>query len=78
MSVAIVSCDEKQGWEEEVSEGPLPLYLCYASFFYYVLVVDIVEVVIAVVVVVVVVVNLGNEPGCIERLFFIDPPRRAA
>ena len=55
LSVAIVSCDEKQGWEEEVSEGPLPLYLCYASFFYYVLVVDIVEVVIAVVVVIIVV-----------------------
>ena len=56
----------------------MPPYFCHASFFYYVLVVDIVEVVIAVVVVVVVVVNLGNEPGCIERLFFIDPPRRAA
>ena len=55
LSVAIVSCDEKQGWEEEVSEGPLPLYLCYASFFYYVLVVDIVEVVIAVVVIIIVV-----------------------
>ena len=54
----------------------MPPYFCHASFFYYVLVVDIVEVVIAVVVVVV--VNLGNEPGCIERLFFIDPPRRAA